>query len=233
MQIDVITALPKLYETLRVSKIWQKAESAGLIKFNVHDLRQFAEDAHRTIDDTPYGGGAGMLLKVEPLVRALESIPRASASRVLAASPQGRLLDQPWAEELSRVEQIIIVSGRYEGYDQRFIDGWVDEEFSIGNYVVSGGDLPAMVLIEAVGRLIPGTLGNEESVTKDSFSSGLLKYPQYTRPAIFRGMEVPEILRKGHHLDIEKWRERESYEQTLRKRPDLIMKRQEVCDDKK
>lgn len=222
MRIDIISALPSIYEALRASMIWKKSEESGLIGLSIHDLRSFAEDKHHTIDDTPYGGGAGMLLKVEPLVKALESIPRQPKSIVLSASPQGRKLDHVWALELSKYDQIIVISGRYEGVDQRFIDGWVDAEFSIGDYVLSGGDLPAMVLVETVGRLIPGVLGNAESVDQDTFSSGLLKYPQYTRPPIFRGMEVPEVLRNGHHLQIDKWRKEQAYKRTKEKRPDLL-----------
>ncbi|MCB0308957.1 MAG: tRNA (guanosine(37)-N1)-methyltransferase TrmD [Bdellovibrionales bacterium] len=222
MRFDIISALPKIYDAFSVSQIWQRAKEKGLLECHVHDLRDYTNDRHRTIDDAPYGGGAGMLLKIEPLVQALESLPKLPNCRILAASPKGRRLDQPFVENLAKLEQIIVISGRYEGIDQRFIDGWVDEEFSVGDYILSGGDLPAMVLMEAVGRLIPGVVGNQESITEDSFSSGLLKYPQYTRPPVFRGLEVPSVLRNGHHLDIEKWRKEQALKQTRQKRPDLL-----------
>ena len=232
MRFDVLTVLPAMFESVRVSQIWKKAESAGHIELHVHNVRDHAHDKHKTVDDTPYGGGPGMLLKLEPLVEALEAIPTVGKRIVLLASPQGRLFDQAWAQELTTYDQVVMISGRYEGVDERLIDGWVDEEFSIGNYVLSGGELPSMVLMETVGRLIPGVVGNWESVEEDSLSSGFLKYPQYTRPPIYRGMEVPEVLRNGHHLEIEKWRKTESEKRTQTKRPDLLVNK-EVMYDKK
>jgi tRNA (guanine37-N1)-methyltransferase len=222
MRFDVITIFPAAFEALEVTKIWSRARENGLVDLRVHDLREYAEGPHRTVDDVPYGGGPGMLLKVEPLVKAVESIEALPGRKVLCASPQGRKLTQEWAEELARIPQLVIVSGRYEGVDERFVDGWVDDSFSIGDYVLSGGELPAMVLIETVARLIPGVVGDSESVASDSFTSGRLKFPQYTRPAVFRDREVPEVLRSGHHAEIERWRAEESIRRTQSKRPDLL-----------
>ncbi len=224
MRFDVVTIFPGWFEALEVTKIWSRAREKGLIDLKVHDLRDFSEGPHRTVDDIPFGGGPGMVLKVEPLVKAVESIETLPGRKVLCATPQGRLLTQAWAEELSRVPQLVIVAGRYEGVDERFLDGWVDESFSIGDYVLSGGELPAMVLVETVARLIPGVVGDSESVASDSFTSGRLKFPQYTRPAVFRDREVPEVLRSGHHAEIEKWRMEKSLERTRAKRPDLLVK---------
>lgn len=232
MRFDVLTVLPGMFDAVGVSQIWKKAEAAGLLELVVHNIRDYAHDKHKTVDDTPYGGGPGMLLKVEPLVEALEAVPTVGKRIVLMASPQGKVLNQRWAQELSSFDQIVMISGRYEGVDERFIEGWIDHEFSIGDYVLSGGELPSMVLMETVGRLIPGVVGSWESVEEDSFSSGFLKYPQYTRPPIYRGMEVPEVLRNGHHLQIEKWRKMESEKRTQAKRPDLLVNK-EVMYDKK
>ena len=224
MRFDVITVFPQWFEALRVSRIWRRAEESGVLELHIHDLRDFAGDPHRTVDDVPYGGGPGMVLKVEPLARAVESVEQTGPRKVLYASPQGRMLDQPWTEELSKVSQLVLVAGRYEAVDERFVEGWVDESFSIGDYVLSGGELPVMVLMEAVARLIPGVVGDFESVVTDSFSSGLLKHPQYTRPAVFRGREVPDVLRTGNHAAIEEWRKGQARERTKIRRPDLLVK---------
>ena len=228
MRFDVISVLPAMLEAIRVSKIWQKAESAGLLELFVHDLRDFTSDRHRTVDDTPYGGGAGMLLKIEPLVKAVGSIPVVGRRKVLLASPQGTTLTQETVQAWSQLDQIVLVSGRYEGVDERFVDGWIDECFSVGDYVLSGGELPSMVVMEAVSRMIPGVVGRWESVETDSFSCGLLKYPQYTKPPVFRGMEVPAVLQSGHHEKIEAWRKEQSRSRTEQRRPDLLKKRGKV-----
>ncbi|HLG18307.1 MAG TPA: tRNA (guanosine(37)-N1)-methyltransferase TrmD [Bdellovibrionota bacterium] len=222
MKFDVITIFPQIFESLRVSEIWKRAESAGRIEFGVHDLRAYAEDKHQTVDDVPFGGGPGMVLKIEPLVRAVETIAAVPGRKVLYASPQGRILTQFWVSELAQVPQLVVVAGRYEGVDERFVEGWVDETFSIGDYVVAGGELPAMVLLEAVARQVPGVVGSWESVATDSFTSGLLKYPQYTRPAEFRGKAVPEVLRSGNHREIERWRKAMALKRTLERRPAIL-----------
>jgi len=222
MRFDVMTLFPGMFDGFRQTQIWKRAEAGGLVSCDFHDPRDFSRDVHRTVDDTPYGGGAGMLLKIEPLVDCLEAIPRVGKSKVLLTSPQGKTLNHPKLLELASWDQLIIVCGRYEGVDERFIEGWVDESFSIGDYVLAGGELPAMVLMEAATRLIPGVLGNQESVDQDSFSSGFLKYPQYTRPVDFRGRQVPEVLRSGHHELIKRWRDEQALERTSRLRPDLL-----------
>lgn len=204
------------------TKIWTRGIAAGAIEFHAHDLRNFTNDPHRTVDDTPYGGGPGMLLKVEPLVTALESIPRKQKSKVLAMSPQGTLFTQEKAQSYTDLEQIILICGRYEGMDERFIEGWVDEQVSIGDYVLLGGELPAMVMMEVISRLIPEVVGNKDSVSTDSLTSGLLKYPQYTRPADFQGHKVPDVLLSGNHEEIRVWREKKSHFRTLQNRPDLL-----------
>lgn len=224
MRFDVITIFPEMFEALRVNQIWKRAEETGLIEVHIHNLRDFTEDRHRTVDDTPYGGGPGMVMKVGPLTKAVETLATLPGRKVLYASPQGRRLTHEWAAELSKIPQLVVVAGRYEGVDERFIEGWVDESFSIGDYVLPGGELPAMVLLETVARLIPGMVGDWESVAGDSFSAGLLKHPQYTRPAVFRGREVPEVLRSGDHSAIEDWRKAMSLSRTEERRPDLRKK---------
>lgn len=225
MRLDVITIFPRMFEALRVSQIWKRAEESGLLDVHVHDLRDYTEDKHHTVDDTPYGGGPGMVMKVEPLAKAVEAIATVPGRKVLYASPQGRKLTQDWAAELAKIPQLVVVAGRYEGVDERFIEGWVDESFSIGDYILSGGELPAMVLLETVARLIPGVVGDWESVANDSFSVGGLKHPQYTRPPVFRGKEVPDVLRSGDHKAIESWRTETSASRTKDRRPDLWEKK--------
>jgi tRNA (guanine37-N1)-methyltransferase len=225
MRFDVISIFPQIFGALKVSKIWQDAQEKSLLELHVHDLRKFCDDVHRKVDDIPYGGGAGMVMKVEPLANAVESISRLEGSRVIYASPHGRHLTQALAEELATCPQLIFVAGRYEGVDERFVEGWVDESISIGDYVLSGGELPIMVCIEAIARLIPGVVGDVESVKTDSFSQGsrrLLKHPQYTRPAEFRGIEVPEVLRSGNHAAIEAWRRDQSVKRTEKWHPELL-----------
>ncbi|GAB4236631.1 MAG: tRNA (guanosine(37)-N1)-methyltransferase TrmD [Acidobacteriota bacterium] len=195
----------------------------GLVDLRVVDLRRFADDRHRTVDDRPYGGGAGMVLKPEPLFRAVEYCRQEDPTPgpVLLMSPQGRLFDQEAAKRLSLERRMIILCGRYEGVDQRVVDHLVDEEISVGDYVVSGGELPAAVVVDAVVRLIPGVLGEGESALQDSFMEGLLDHPHYTRPAEFRGWKVPEVLLSGDHEAIRRWREERARELTRRRRPDL------------
>src|SRR5262245_18628054 len=201
-----------------------RARASGLIEIRVHDLRDYTEDRHRSVDDAPYGGGPGMLMMAPPLFRAVEAIEdvRGPGSAVVLMSPQGARFDQAAAERLSRLERLILICGRYEGIDERVSEGLVTEELSIGDYVLSGGELPALVVIDAVSRLIPGVVGDEDSVASDSFSRGLLDYPHFTRPAEFREWRVPDVLVSGHHGEIRKWRKRQALALTLQRRPELL-----------
>ncbi len=205
------------------SSLLGKAQEAGRVAFRTTQIRDFATDRHRTVDDTPYGGGEGMLLKADVLYSAWKSVlPRRSKNAItLLTSPQGRPLTQEWAKELKKFKKIVVICGHYEGVDERFIEECVDQEFSIGDYVLTGGELPALVLADAVTRLLPGVVGNERSLTQDSLEEGLLKYPQYTRPREWQGREVPEVLLSGNHGKIEAWRRAQREERTARKRPDL------------
>lgn len=199
-----------------------KAQEKGHVSFKTHDIRSFATDRHRTVDDTPFGGGVGMLLKVDVLTAAWRSIVQTTPRSItVLLSPQGEPFTQDLAKELAQADQIVLVCGHYEGVDERFIELCVDREISIGDYVLTGGELPAAVIADAVTRLVPGVVGKEESVSGDSFEGGLLKYPQYTRPREFEGLEVPEVLLSGNHAKIEEWRQARSEERTSRKRPDL------------
>lgn len=225
-KIDVITIFPELVETFLAESLVGAARERGLLELESHDLRVHTEDRRRTVDDSPYGGGPGMVMKPEPLVRAIEALagPKGSTRRthVVLMTPQGNVLDQQRLEQLSQREHLVLVCGRYEGIDQRVIDLAVDEEISIGDYVVCGGEIPAMALIEGVVRLVPGVLGNPESVTQESFGGELLEGPHYTRPPVFRGLVVPEVLRSGDHAAIARWRQERAEELTLSRRPDLL-----------
>jgi tRNA (guanine37-N1)-methyltransferase len=200
-----------------------KAAEKGLVSFEIHDIRSHAKDKHRTADETPYGGGEGMLLKVDVLHAAWSAIvpEKKTSVRTILMSPQGPRFDATKAKELAKYDELVFVCGHYEGVDERFIELCVDEELSIGDYVLTGGELPAMVVADAVARWVPGVVGKEGSVSKDSLEGGLLKYPQYTRPAEFMGKKVPEVLTGGNHGEIEKWRRAQSLERTEKKRPDL------------
>ncbi len=225
LRIDVITIFPELFEPFLSLSTVGIARREGLLEVAVHDLRAWTKDRHRSVDDAPYGGGPGMVMKPEPLVAAVETVagPKGAGreSHVVLLSPQGRRLDQGRVAELGRKRRLALVCGRYEGVDQRAIDLAIDEEVSIGDYVLSGGEVPAMVMIEAVARLVPGVLGNPESMHQESFENGLLEGPQYTRPAVFRGLAVPEVLRSGDHQAIARWRAARAQEITQRRRPDL------------
>lgn len=226
LRIDVITIFPALFEAfLEASMVGIAGENRAL-DVKVHDLRDWTKDRHRTVDDAPYGGGPGMVMKPEPLADAIESVAGAKedgrAARVILLTPQGERLDQARASGLATESHLVLVCGRYEGIDQRVIDLVVDEEISIGDYVLSGGEVPAMVLIEATARLLPGVLGNPESAETDSFAGGLLEGPQYTRPAVFRGRSVPEVLLSGNHAAVARWRAAQAREITTRRRPDLL-----------
>ena len=226
MKIDVVTIFPGLFEPFRTTALFGAAVRDGRVELAVHDLRDWTNDRHRTVDDTPYGGGPGMVLRPEPLVAAIESLAGPKGvdreAWVLLLSPQGRRFDQERATELARASHLVLVCGRYEGVDQRAIELAVDEEVSIGDYVLAGGELPALVVIEAVTRLVPGVMGNPASAESESFQGGLLEGPQYTRPARFRDLEVPEVLRSGDHQAIARWRAERARETTRERRPDLL-----------
>ncbi|MEK6289719.1 MAG: tRNA (guanosine(37)-N1)-methyltransferase TrmD [Acidobacteriota bacterium] len=226
MRFDIITIFPEIFSTVFDFGIVRRAAEAGLIDIHVHDLRDYTSDRHRQVDDRPFGGGAGMVMKPEPLFRAVEALTSGAPDvSVALLSPQGRLFNQPVAEEYSRKPRIVLICGRYEGVDERVAEHLITDEVSIGDYVLSGGEIPAMVVVDAVTRLIPGALGCEQSVERESFAGGLLDYPHFTRPAEYRGMKAPEMLLSGNHAEIERWRRRKAIEKTLRSRPDLIQGR--------
>ena len=219
MKFDVLTLFPEMFEILNQSIIG-KAIEKELIDIHLINIRDFSKDKHKKVDDTPYGGGAGMVMKPDVVYDAYQSIKDRNA-KVIYMSPQGKPLNQDKVEELSKENHLIILCGHYEGIDQRVLDKIVDEEISIGDYVLTGGEIPAMVLIDSVSRYVEGVL-KEDSIKEESFSNGLLEYPQYTRPEVFEGMKVPEVLLSGHHENIEKWRKEKSLEMTKKKRPDIL-----------
>jgi tRNA (guanine37-N1)-methyltransferase len=224
VKADIVTIFPRMFEAYLEDGILARAVSSGLIDLQVHDLRDFTSDRHRSVDDLPYGGGPGMVLKVEPLFLALDAVRRVrgAPSTVILTSPQGRVFSQAEARRLATLDHIVIVSGRYEGIDERVREQLATEEISIGDYVLSGGELAALVILDACARLIPGAVGDEGSVEADSFTRGLLDFPQYTRPAEFREWKVPEVLLSGHHEAIRRWRKREALRRTLERRPELL-----------
>jgi len=221
MKIDVLTLFPAMFAGPLDESIVKRAREAKLLELKIHNLRDWTHDRHKTVDDKPFGGGPGMLLKVEPLFEAIESLQR-EKTRVVLLSPAGRKFDQSMARELAQSEDLLLVCGSYEGFDERVREALADDELSIGDYVLTNGALPAMVVIDAVVRLLPGVLGDDESSHDESFSHGLLEYPQYTRPAEFRGMKVPEVLLSGNHAEIEKWRRQQAKLRTEKQRPDLL-----------
>jgi tRNA (guanine37-N1)-methyltransferase len=225
-QIDVLTLFPELISGFLEGSLLGQALRAGHLSVDVTDMRGFSTDRRRTVDDAPYGGGDGMVLRCEPCVAAVEAVAR-PAARILALSPRGRVLDQAGVAELAREDQLVLLCGRYAGFDQRILDETGAEELSIGDYVLSGGEAAALVVIEAVSRLIPGVLGNPESSERDSFSDGLLEHSLYTRPPEFRGRKVPEVLLSGDHAEIDRYRREQALELTRRRRPDLLGKREE------
>lgn len=224
MQIDVVTLFPEMLDAVSHSGITGRAVEQGLVKLQHWNPRDYATDKHRTVDDRPFGGGPGMVMKVEPLRSAInnarESAPQGAP--VIYLSPQGRILDQAGLTELANHPGLILVAGRYEGVDERLIEAEVDQEWSIGDYVISGGELAAMVLIDGVTRLLPGALGHEDSADQDSFSEGLLDFPHYTRPEEIDGLVVPEVLRGGDHKAIQRWRQKQALGRTWLRRPDLL-----------
>jgi len=221
MKIDALTLFPGMFVGPLDESIIRRARKAGLLDLNIHNLRSYAHDRHKTVDDRPFGGGPGMLLKPEPIFEAVEHLA-GEKTRVVLLSPSGRTFDQAVARELAGCEHLLLVSGAYEGFDERVRVELADDELSIGDYILTNGALPAMVIIDAVVRLIPGALGDDESSHDESFSHGLLEYPQYTRPADFRGMKVPEVLMSGNHAEIAKWRAQQATLRTQERRPDLV-----------
>ena len=225
MQFDVLTLFPEMFEPIKQS-ILGKAIEKEKIKLKLVNIRDFSKDKHKKVDDTPYGGGAGMVMKPDVVYAAYKSVYKENA-KVIYLSPQGKTLNQKKVEELSKEKHLILLCGHYEGIDQRVIDKIVDEEISIGDYVLTGGEIPAMVLIDTVSRYIDGVL-SQESIKEESFSVCLLEYPQYTRPEVFEGEKVPEILLSGHHENIEKWRKEQALKITKQKRPDLLKKEDRI-----
>jgi len=231
LRIDLLTIFPDLVTPWTRASLIGRAAQAGLLDLRVHDLRAGAVDVHRSVDDSPFGGGAGMVLAVEPVFRVVE---QADPLRpLLLLSPGGRRFDQAWARELASGPGFSLLCGRYEGVDQRVADHLVDGELSIGDFVLAGGEVAALVVVEAVARLVPGVMGNDASAGEESFSGGLLEYPQYTRPAVFRGWEVPEVLRSGDHGRVTRWRRAQAIARTLHRRPDLIAARGGLSQEEK
>ena len=234
MKFDILTLFPAMFEGPLTESILRRAVESGLLDIRLHQIRDFASDRHKVVDDAPYGGGDGMVMKVEPIAACLESVrverPRA---RVILTSPRGRLFDDAAARELAQEREVIIICGRYEGVDERVRELMVDEEFSIGDFVLTGGELAAMVMIDATARFIPGVLGSPGSAETDTFSDGLLEYPHYTRPAEFRGAAVPPVLLSGNHAEVARWRRSRALENTLRARPDLLERAVLSSDDRR
>ena len=232
MQFEVFTLLPEVFPPYLESSILLRAHQRGLVSVNVYNIRDYTHDKHHTTDDTPYGGGGGMIMKVEPVFEAIENVlglgPHQSqphsAPPIIMLTPQGRVFTQSIAEELSQYERIALLCGRYEGLDERIREHLITDEISIGDYVLTGGELPALILIDAVSRLIPGVLGDPDGAADDSHATGLLEYPHYTRPPEFRGWKVPEILLSGDHGKVDQWRREQSLLRTLARRPDLLEK---------
>jgi tRNA (guanine37-N1)-methyltransferase len=221
MRIDVLTLFPAMFAGPLDESIVKRARQAGLLDLRIHNLRDYAHDRHKTVDDRPFGGGPGMLLKPEPLFEAIETLAR-ETTRVILLSPAGRVFSQAVARELAQFDDLLLVSGHYEGFDERVREQLADDELSVGDYVLTNGALPAMIIVDAVTRLLPGALGDDQSAHEESFSHGLLEYPQYTRPAEFRGLKVPEVLLSGNHAEIARWRLEQARQRTKERRPDLM-----------
>ncbi len=243
MRFEVFTILPEVFPTYLDTSILKKARERGLIDVHVHNIRDYTHDKHHTTDDTPYGGGGGMVMKPEPIFEAIESVlglnadptqpEPASNIPVILLTPQGRVFNQTIAEELAQHDHVALLCGRYEGIDERIREHRVTDEISIGDYVLTGGEIPALILIDAVSRLIPGVLGDPTGAEDDSHSMGLLEYPHYTKPAEFRGWKVPDVLTSGDHAKIDKWRREQALRRTLQKRPDMLAKAELTEADKK
>ena len=234
IRFDVLTIFPEMFHSPLNFSLIQKAREKGLIGVEVHDIREYAEDRHRMTDDYPYGGGGGMVMKVEPIARALDAVLSENEEDcVVLLTPQGEKFSQEMAEEMARLSRIVLICGHYEGVDERVREHLVNREVSIGDFVLTGGELPALVMIDAISRMVPEVLGNRESARQDSFSSGLLEYPQYTRPRSFRGWEVPEVLLSGNHRELETWRRTESLRRTYLRKPELLERADLSEDDRK
>lgn len=225
MRIDVLTLFPQMFSGPLTESILKRAQINGLIDIRLHDIRDYTTDRHHTADDSPYGGGGGMIMKAEPILAAVEDVLGAARDGipVILTTPQGAVFDQRWAKELSRFDRLLFLCGRYEGIDERVRDLVVTHEMSIGDYVLTGGELPTLVMIDAIARHIPGVLGEEGAADKDSHATGLLEYPQYTRPPTIRGLSIPAPLLSGNHKEIERWRRLESIKRTWLRRPDLLL----------
>ncbi len=230
MRFDVITIFPEMFSTIFSGGVARRAVEKGLLEVRVHDLREYAHDKHKQVDDRPFGGGEGMVLKPEPIFEAVESVRKNARSRVFLLSPQGIKFQSRLARSLSRVPQVVLICGRYEGVDERVVRHLVDGEISIGDYVLTGGEPAAWVVVDAVSRFIPGVVGKEQSVHHESFSDGILDFPQYTRPRDFRGFKAPQVLFSGNHAKIDAWRRRNALDKTKRLRPDLLAKKKSAPD---
>lgn len=240
MLIDILTLFPEMFEGPLSASIVKRARDAGLVEIRVRNIRDWTHDRHHVADDCPYGGGAGMVMKVEPLVEAIEAVKAEGEARglegsraVVLMSPAGRPYGQQTAIRFSGLEHLILVCGHYEGVDERVRDLAIEEEISIGDYVLTGGELPALAVVDSVVRLLPGAVGNPDSIRQESFWAGVLDYPHYTRPEEFRGLKVPDVLLSGHHAEIEKWRRRKSLERTLQRRPDLLDRAKLTAEDRR
>jgi len=232
VRIDILTLFPAMFAGPLGESMVGRARQQGLIDIRLWDIREFATDKHRTVDDTPYGGGPGMVMKIEPLAACLDHVLGDDETPVLVTSPQGQLLTQKRVTELAAYRRLLVVCGHYEGIDERLHCLYNTEEFSIGDYVVTGGELPAMVLVDAVSRFVPGVLGQPESATSDCFADGLLKHPNYSKPELFRGARVPSVLLSGHHEEIRRWRRQQSLLRTACRRPDLLALAQLTDEDR-
>ncbi len=228
MRIDIITIFPKMFEAVFNASIMRRAQDKGKVKIFLHDLRDYTTDKHRKVDDRPFGGGSGMVMQPEPIFNAVKKIRLKikSKSQVILLSPQGKKLNQALAKALAKEKQLILICGHYEGIDERVRQELVDQEISIGDYILTGGELPAMVLVDSLVRLIPGVLGDKNSLNFESFEGNLLEYPHYTRPARFRNLAVPEVLLSGDHHKIDAWRQKEALQRTKERRPDLLKKQE-------
>ncbi len=231
---DILSVFPEMFQSTLGSSLIKRSIENGLVEVNLHNIRDYTRDRHRTTDDAPYGGGGGMVMKVEPVASALKAIvPTGDKTLVILLSPQGEPFKQKIAEELSQYSRIVLMCGHYEGIDERIREHLVDREISIGDYVLSGGELPAMIVMDAVSRLVPGFVGNSESVLYDSFSTGLLEGPHYTRPREYESWKVPEVLLSGHQKKIDEWRRRESLKRTLQRRPDMLKQADLTKEDRR
>ena len=225
MRIDILTIFPEMFSGVFGASILGRAQESGLIELHVHNIRDYTDNKHKKTDDYPFGGGAGMVMMAQPIFDCVDAVLEGNKARRILLSPRGKTLDQKLAKELAGEERLLLLCGHYEGVDERVMS-IMDEEISIGDYVLTGGELPAMVLVDCLSRFIPGVLGSEESAEDESFADGLLEYPQYTRPADFRGMQVPEILLNGHHAKIQEWRKEQARLKTALNRPDLLTERE-------